>query len=73
MQEMHKIFWLEDLKRTLGRSRHRWEDNIIMNLREIRWEGVDWMHLLRIMTVDGLLWTRWWTFGFHKRRRIFRL
>jgi hypothetical protein len=55
MQEMHKIFWLEDLKRTLGRSRHRWEDNIIMNLREIRWEGVDWMHLLRIMTVDGLL------------------
>jgi hypothetical protein len=24
-------------KRPLGRSRHRWEDNIKMDLREIRW------------------------------------
>jgi hypothetical protein len=24
---------------------HRWEDNIRMDLREIRWEGVDWIHL----------------------------
>jgi hypothetical protein len=32
-------------KRPLGRSRHRWEDNIRMDLREIRWEGVDWIHL----------------------------
>jgi hypothetical protein len=31
-------------KRPLGRPRHRWED-IRMNLREIGWEGVDWMHL----------------------------
>jgi hypothetical protein len=29
-------------KRPLGRSSHRWED-IIMDLREIGWEGVDWM------------------------------
>jgi hypothetical protein len=32
-------------KRPLGRPRHEWEDNIRMNHREIRWEGVDWMHL----------------------------
>jgi hypothetical protein len=32
-------------KRPLGRPRHRWEDNIGMNLREIGWEVVDWMHL----------------------------
>jgi hypothetical protein len=32
-------------KRQLGRPRHRWEDNIRMDLREIGWEGVDWMHL----------------------------
>jgi hypothetical protein len=32
-------------KRPLRRSRHRWEDNIRMDLKEIRWEGVDWMHL----------------------------
>jgi hypothetical protein len=23
----------------------RWEDNIRMDLREIVWEGVNWMHL----------------------------
>jgi hypothetical protein len=28
-----------------GRSRRRWEDNIRMDLREIRWEGVVWIHL----------------------------
>jgi hypothetical protein len=32
-------------KRPLGRPRSRWEDNIRMDLREITWEGVDWMHL----------------------------
>jgi hypothetical protein len=32
-------------KRPLGRPRLRWEDNIRMELREIGWEGVDWLHL----------------------------
>jgi hypothetical protein len=32
-------------KRLLGRLRHRWEDNIRINLRERGWEGVDWIHL----------------------------
>jgi hypothetical protein len=27
-------------KRPLGRLIHRWEDNIIIDLREIGWEGV---------------------------------
>jgi hypothetical protein len=31
--------------RSLGRPRRRWEDNIRMNLREIGWEFVDWIHL----------------------------
>jgi hypothetical protein len=31
-------------KRPLGRHRHRWENIIRMNLREIGWEGVDWTH-----------------------------
>jgi hypothetical protein len=30
-------------KRLLGRP-GQWEDNIRRGLREIRWEGVDWMH-----------------------------
>jgi hypothetical protein len=32
-------------KRPLGRLNYRWEDNIRMDLREIGWEGVDWIHL----------------------------
>jgi hypothetical protein len=32
-------------KRPLGRRRRRWEDNIRIDLREIRWEVVVWMHL----------------------------
>jgi hypothetical protein len=28
-------------KRTLRIPRHRWEDNIRMDLREVEWEGVD--------------------------------
>jgi hypothetical protein len=32
-------------KRQLGRHRHRWEDNIIMYVREIGWKVVNWMHL----------------------------
>jgi hypothetical protein len=32
-------------KRPLGRSRRRWEDGIIMDLREIGLWGVDWIRL----------------------------
>jgi hypothetical protein len=30
-------------KRLLGRPRCRWVDNIKMDLREIGWDGVDWI------------------------------
>ena len=32
-------------KRSLGRSRCRWEDNIKMDLKEVGWEGVAWIFL----------------------------
>jgi hypothetical protein len=32
-------------KRQFGRPSCRWEDNIRINLREIRWEAVDWILL----------------------------
>jgi hypothetical protein len=32
-------------KRPLERARHRWEDNIKMNLKEIGCENMDWIHL----------------------------
>jgi hypothetical protein len=39
-------------KRPLGRPRRRWEDNIKMDLREIRIEGANWIRL----TQDRLQW-----------------
>jgi hypothetical protein len=32
-------------KRPLERPRRRWEDGIKMDLREIGWEGVEWINL----------------------------
>jgi hypothetical protein len=32
-------------KRPLGRLGHRWECNIKMNLRYVKWDGVDRIHL----------------------------
>jgi hypothetical protein len=39
-------------KKPLGRPRHRWEDDIKMDLREIGWGGMDWIEL----TWDGDQW-----------------
>jgi hypothetical protein len=41
-------------KRPLGRPRRQWVDNIKMHLREIGWDGMDWIWL-RIGTIEGLL------------------
>jgi hypothetical protein len=32
-------------KRPLGKPRRRWVNNIKMDLREIKWEGMDWIDL----------------------------
>jgi hypothetical protein len=32
-------------KRPLGSPRRKWEDNIEMGLREIEWDGMDWIDL----------------------------
>jgi hypothetical protein len=32
-------------KRPLGRPTRRWVDNIEMDLREIGWDGLDWMDM----------------------------
>jgi hypothetical protein len=33
--------------RPLGRPRRRWMDNIKMDLREIGWDGMDWIDLAK--------------------------
>jgi hypothetical protein len=32
-------------KRPAGRPRRRWVDNIKMDLRDIKWDGMDWIDL----------------------------
>jgi hypothetical protein len=39
-------------KRPLGRPRHGWEDNTIMDLTVIGWGGMDWIDLAQ----DGDRW-----------------
>jgi hypothetical protein len=63
--------WSENLKgRDHSEDRLRWEDKIRMDLKEIGWKRVDWMHLAQDKD-------QWWapvnavmTFGIHKRRGI---
>jgi hypothetical protein len=33
-------------KRPLGRPRHRWEDGIKMDRKEVGWDVVEWIHLV---------------------------
>jgi hypothetical protein len=43
------FFWAGKPKgeRTLGRSRHVWEDIIKMDLSQIVWGDMDWMHVVQ--------------------------
>jgi len=40
-------------KRPLGRCRHRWEDNVKMDLQELGWGGMGWIDLAQDRD-------RWW-------------
>jgi hypothetical protein len=44
-------YWWEtpESKRPLGRPRRSWVDNIKMDLREIGWDGMDWIDLVQDM------------------------
>jgi len=41
-----------------------------MDLREVGWEAVDWMHLIQDRDSGGLLWTYSWTLPFYRKRGI---
>jgi len=53
-KEMYAEFWCGNLSENwpLVRPRCTKEDVIKMDLEEMGWEGVDWMHLIR----DGDMW-----------------
>jgi hypothetical protein len=38
------LVWRPEGRKPLGRPRRRWEDNIKMDLREIGFWDVDWIH-----------------------------
>jgi hypothetical protein len=42
-------FWSENLK---GNSKHKWDSNINVNLREVMWEGANCINLAQ----DRFLW-----------------
>jgi hypothetical protein len=44
---MHVGYWWEGQKgrRSQGRPRRRWVNNIKMDIREIGWDGMDWIEL----------------------------
>jgi hypothetical protein len=46
------IGWEPEGKRSLRRSRRRWEDNIKMDLREIGIDGANWIRLAQ----DSVQW-----------------
>jgi hypothetical protein len=43
--EVYAGFWWGNLRETLGIPRRRWEDNIKMDLQEVRCGGMDWIDL----------------------------
>jgi hypothetical protein len=47
-------------KRPLVRPKHRWENQIKIDLKETVWRYCKFSAIL--------LWTRWWNFGLHKIR-----
>jgi hypothetical protein len=54
MRNVYKIFIGKlEVEKLLGRPRHRWEDNIRMDLRDIGCKGVDWILLVQVRD-------QWW-------------
>jgi hypothetical protein len=50
----------------LGRPRHKWVDNIKIDLREIRWVGMDWIDPAQDKDQWSALVNMVLTSGFHK-------
>jgi hypothetical protein len=57
-------------KTPLGRPRHRWEDNIKMDLQEVGQGGMDWIDLAQDRDRWRALVNAVMNFGFHKMQGI---
>jgi hypothetical protein len=74
MRKMRKTYKIlarkPEGKKPCGRSRRWWEDNIRMDLREIGWEVVDWIHRAEHRDRWRAAVNTVMNFGFHKRRAV---
>jgi hypothetical protein len=50
-----RLVGMPEGKRPLGRPRRRWVNNIKIDLREIGWDGVDWIEMAQDRASGGLL------------------
>lgn len=41
----HRVLMGKKLKENIERRRHRWKGDIQVHLKEILWEGVDWINM----------------------------
>jgi hypothetical protein len=57
-------------RRPLGRPMRRWEDNIRVDLQEVRCGGMDWSGLAQDRDRWRALVNAEWTFGFNKTQGI---
>jgi len=64
---IYEICYVERLQDDVGGW---WEDNIRMDLRQISWEIVDWMHLAQNTDQWGAVVNTVMKFGFHIRWEI---
>ena len=73
--EVYTEFWWVNLdrRRTFGRPRRRWEDNIKIHLQEVGCEGMDWIDLAQVRDRWRTLMNEKWNVGFHKMRDANRL
>jgi hypothetical protein len=58
-------------KTPLRRSRRRWEDSIKMDLKNVKWENVNWIYLFRAMyNSAGCCEHNSYITGFYKMREF---
>jgi hypothetical protein len=58
-------------RRPLGRPRHRWEDNIKIDLREIGIDGENWIRLAQNRVQRRAFVNTVMNLGFHKKANYF--
>jgi hypothetical protein len=54
-------------KSPLGRPKHRWKDDIDINLEEIEWKILDWINWWTSVNIIIHLWVLWGTIHFSRK------